>query len=114
MLSIKHPLTGEKLQVANQDLKDEMDWLDAQEACENIGPGWRLPTIDECKAIYHQLHKKGIGDLNTGLYWSSTKHSYSDWKYFSFSFYTGTSHSNSHDYREWSFELQNVRAVKPI
>jgi hypothetical protein len=48
-----------------------MTWLDAQSACEELGEGWRLPTIDELQAIYEQLHEEGKGDFKDEIYWSS-------------------------------------------
>jgi len=36
---------------------------------------WRLPQIDELEAMYHQLHKKGIGNFKNEIYWSATKFS---------------------------------------
>lgn len=72
MLTIEHPLTGVKIQVANQDFINELFWEDAKKACQNLGNGWRLPTIEELQAMYEQLHVKGLGKFNNGSYWSST------------------------------------------
>jgi hypothetical protein len=47
MLTIEHPLTGAKMQVANKDFSDQMTWNKAIDACEKLGSGWRLPTIEE-------------------------------------------------------------------
>jgi hypothetical protein len=33
---------------------------------------WYLPTIDELKLMYENLHRKGIGNFNNEDYWSST------------------------------------------
>jgi uncharacterized protein (TIGR02145 family) len=72
-LEIEHPITGAKLVVANQDFSMEMTWLDAQSACEELGNGWRLPSIDELQAIYDQLHEEGQGNFKDKIYWSSTE-----------------------------------------
>lgn len=76
MLTIEHPLTGEKLQIANKDFANQMTWSEAMRACENLGSGWRLPTIDELEEMRNQLHKKGegnfIGEFTT-YYWSSNE-----------------------------------------
>jgi hypothetical protein len=79
-LIITSPITGEKLQVALQDL-DEMNWKDANEACANLGNGWRLPTKEELLVMRKELHLKGRGNFcGDCLYWSSTKYSdYSAW-----------------------------------
>ena len=55
MLTIEHPLTGEKFQVANKDFSDKMTWKDAIDACKNLGSGWRLPTKEELEAMYEEL-----------------------------------------------------------
>ncbi len=73
MLEIEHPLTGEKLQVANKDFKFKMGFYDAIRACENLGSGWRLPTIEELELMYEKLHKKGIGNFHNDCYWSSSE-----------------------------------------
>ena len=51
----------------------EMTWLDAKSACEELGEGWRLPTIDELQAIHEQLHEEGKGNFKDEIYWSSTE-----------------------------------------
>jgi hypothetical protein len=35
-----------------------MTWEDAKRACSELGSGWRLPNIDELKAMYLQLYEK--------------------------------------------------------
>lgn len=47
MLEIEHPLTGDKLQVANQDFSNRMTWDMAIRACNELGGGWRLPSVEE-------------------------------------------------------------------
>lgn len=46
--------------------------------------GWRLPEIDELEALYHQLHKKGLGNFKDEKYWSATKFSVATVWYFDF------------------------------
>lgn len=75
MLTIEHPLTGEKLQIANRDFANKMTWDQATEACEKLGSGWRLPSVEELEEIYEQLYKKGEGnflDAKDTWYWSGT------------------------------------------
>ena len=38
---------GKKLEVAKSDLAIEMTWKTAKNFCENIHPGWRIPTREE-------------------------------------------------------------------
>lgn len=73
MLTIEHPLTGDKLQVANQDFSCTMTWTDAKRACSELGSAWRLPTLVELEAMYKQLHSKGQGNFKDSWYWSSTE-----------------------------------------
>jgi hypothetical protein len=71
MLTIEHPLTGEKLQIANKDFSSQMNWYDAIDACEKLGSGWRLPTYEELLAMYEELHEKGQGNFEEACYWCS-------------------------------------------
>lgn len=45
---------------------------------------WRLPTIEELEAMYHQLYKKGLGDFMLSHYWSSSEdyYGYAWYQYF--------------------------------
>jgi len=65
---------GETMQVAKEDFPSEMSWNNAMAECQNLGNGWRLPSIEELGAMYEQLHKQGKGNLkNGGRYWSSSE-----------------------------------------
>ncbi len=87
MFEIEHPLTGEKLHVAIKDFLAEKNWKEAVEACEKLGNGWRLPTIEELEAMYEQLHLKEKGNLKPAYYWSITE--YGDENAWIFDFYHG-------------------------
>ena len=39
MLKITNPETGAELEVANQDFSNELNWLEAIEACSELGNG---------------------------------------------------------------------------
>jgi hypothetical protein len=71
-LIIISPITGDKVQVALQDL-GEMNWYDAKKACANLGSDWRLPTKEELEVMYKELHLKGKGNFAKNWYWSSTE-----------------------------------------
>ena len=73
MLKITNPITGDELQVANQDFSDGMTWEQAKRACNELGSGWRLPNKQELKEIYEQLYEKGQGNFKADYYWSSTE-----------------------------------------
>ena len=38
---------GTSIQIAKNDFSDLCDWSSAKLKCEEIGEGWRLPTISE-------------------------------------------------------------------
>jgi hypothetical protein len=75
MFEIEHPLTGGKLQIAAKDFFNVMTWEQAFKACENLGNGWRLPTIEELEAMHENLHSNEIGNFQSTAYWSSTEES---------------------------------------
>jgi hypothetical protein len=106
MLIIVHPITGLRLQVANQDFSLEMTWPEAKKACNDLGNGWRLPTKEELEAMYTQLHKKGLGPFQSNNYWSSAEVDYNDAWFFSF--FAGWHSSYSKN------ETSYVRAVRAL
>jgi len=60
--------------IGDKDLPESMDHDAAVLACMNMGRGWRLPTVDELKAMKEQLFLKNIGGLASNrLYWSNEK-----------------------------------------
>jgi hypothetical protein len=82
MLEIKSPITGEQLQVAENDFENCMNWSIAKNACKDLGNGWRLPTKSELELIYKELHLSGKGNFQLNYYWSSSEHDeYSSWKF---------------------------------
>ena len=88
MLKITNPITGDELQVANQDFSDQMTWEEAKRACNELGSGWRLPNKQELLEIYEKLHEKGQGNFKAAGYWSSTEYDGSfAWN---FIFFSGT------------------------
>ena len=64
----------ENLEIAEKDFQNEMNWDEAKKVCENIGDGWRLPTIIELNILYQ--NKDRIGGFSTNYYWSSTEADY--------------------------------------
>jgi hypothetical protein len=73
-----------ELQVWPRDL-GEMTWDEAMVEVTKLGPGWRLPTLDEFKETLYP-GRSGILGLADDDYWSNTKYyaNYSAW-YFNFS-----------------------------
>ena len=61
----------DNLLVAQNDFPTQMNWDDAVKACASLGPGWRLPTIDELNIIYQNKDK--IRGFRDNYYWSSSE-----------------------------------------
>jgi len=92
------------LEVMKTDL-GEMTWEDAKTACEKLGKGWRLPTIEELKIIYKKRNK--IGGFNSKDYWSSTE-VYCTELAWTFNFGSGPARSNG------KYFINYVRAVRDV
>ena len=107
MLKITNPITGDELQVANQDFSDEMTWEEAKRACNELGSGWRLPNKQELKEIYEQLHEKGQGNFKAAYYWSSTEYGF-DYAWL-FTFANGDANSSSG--KNLAYYVRAVRAI---
>jgi hypothetical protein len=63
-----------RLEIALYDFPKEMDWWAAKKACENLGPGWRLPRPNEFGVMYKNRFKIGgfkFNIDNSPSYWSS-------------------------------------------
>ncbi|MFT5382927.1 MAG: hypothetical protein ACI81W_000323 [Saprospiraceae bacterium] len=50
-----------------------LDWNEAVAACKELGDGWALPTIDQLKLLYINLHKEDLGSFINDYYWSATE-----------------------------------------
>lgn len=66
---IGKPFKIDNLVVAQYDFPSMMNWKDAKKACETLGNGWRLPTIDELNILYKNKDKIGCSAVVS--YWSS-------------------------------------------
>jgi len=104
---------GETIEVAKKDFPRDMSWNDAMASCENLGNGWRLPSINELKAMYEQLHTKGKGNFRTyDWYWSSSENNlrpaYHAWL---FNFDDGRAYNGDLYYKSNS---NHVRAVRTL
>jgi len=101
---------GETMQVAKEDFPNEMNWYNAMSACQNLGNGWRLPSIDELKAMYEQLHKQGKGNLkNGGRYWSSSEDDANDAWYFYFE--DGEASNSPYGNKDYTNQVRAVRTL---
>ena len=115
-------LAGEQIQVAENDLLDshapkQMDGVDynfwnkmviheAMSACAGLGGGWRLPTKEELKTMYEQLHLKGKGNFQNAWYWSSSEDNASTAWHFYFEY--------GKAYSTYKVSTTQVRAVRTL
>jgi hypothetical protein len=105
----------DSLEVMETDL-GTMTWEDAKKACEELGDGWRLPTIDELQFMYNKRAEiDGLGKIavlnyflvNDRYYWSSTE--YNNTHLWIFNFHYGTANA---DY--YKSNANCVRAVRDL
>jgi len=47
-------IDGKRVEVAEKDFPETMDWSKANKAISVLGEGWRFPTIKELKEIYKE------------------------------------------------------------
>jgi len=104
--TIKIPNSGLEIKVFKQDLPEKLNWEEANSACEALGDGWRLPTVEELKEIH--LLKDEIGGFKPNeRYWSKLDNGDSCAWYFDFPF-------GSEDSTSGKSNTGFVRAVKTI
>lgn len=97
------------LEVMTKDL-GEMKWEDAKKACDTLGDGWRLPTIDEFRKIYKYKDKIGGFGISAS-YWSSTELDVDVFAwYFDFNFGYGDAYPNAN--KDDTYYVRAVRALK--
>lgn len=79
---IGNPIKIQRLEFAQFDFPNEMNWFDAKIACAKLGDGWRLPFIHELNLLYAFKNKiGGFADKKGSYhnyYWSSTEAQNSD------------------------------------
>jgi len=68
---IGNPFSYGGFEIAQFNFEDKMNWEDANNACEKLGDGWRLPTISELKKLYQS--EIIMKSMDNGYYWSSNE-----------------------------------------
>jgi hypothetical protein len=68
------PIIMGYLEIAQHDFPEKMRWVDASNACKNLGDGWRLPDQNELDFIFKNANK--IENLSDNYYWSSFVYDY--------------------------------------
>jgi len=71
--TIGSPIKMGNLEITQKNFPDIMNWFEANNSCQSLGNGWRLPTIDELNFI--DKNKIKIVDLSkkNEFYWSFTE-----------------------------------------
>ena len=76
---IGKPFKIGSLEIAQHDFPKSMAWEDAKNACDKLGSGWRLPTMEELDIMFKERVKIGLfkkGNIKSRYnqineYWSS-------------------------------------------
>jgi hypothetical protein len=90
------------LEVMQTDL-GKMTWDEANKACEKLGDGWRLPTIEELFFVFENRNK--IRELKEGNYWTSEE-SVDEYAWYAF--------DDGVAYYDFKYSKNYVRAVRDI
>ena len=61
---------GNRIQIAQNDFTDQFNWSAAKLKCEEIGEGWRLPTISELEEIFENKEHYNFANYGFWAYWS--------------------------------------------
>ena len=107
-LEIKSPTSGKQILLAENDFSNKLTWDEAKVACENMGPGWRLPTVEELIEMYKSIHLKGKGNFKPSKYWSNVS------VYNNTSIHVDFSNGNASGWGADKWYHYNVRAVKDL
>ncbi len=102
---------GKKIQVAENDLVQNMTFKTAQETSKIIGENWRLPTLVELNEMY--LNKNKIAGFTKDYYWSSSEYGEDQYDYgkiWIMSFSHG--YQFGYDYANYGFHKLKIRLVR--
>ena len=96
--------------IANMDDEGPMTWNKAMNIHEQLGEGWRLPTLDELRLMYKNIGQgaKNRGEFADELYWSATPFDDYQARLLRFSDGNASYHYNS----TGTFRKFRVRAIK--
>ena len=61
---------GKKIQIDQNDFAKQLNWSTAKLKCEEIGEGWRLPTISELEEIFENKEQYNFANYGYWTYWS--------------------------------------------
>lgn len=98
---------NEQLEIYPLDYEGIFDWQEAEDECQNLGQGWRLPTLTEMQLIYEQLFEKDLGGFQEKEYWCSNEENGNEALYFAF-------HSSGGHSSFSKIEKLKIRPVKEV
>ena len=61
---------GIKIQITQNDFTDQLNWSTAKLKCEEVGEGWRLPSISELEEIFENKEQYNFANYGYWTYWS--------------------------------------------
>ena len=93
-----------KLEIMAEDL-GQMEWSEANQKCDELGDGWRLPTKEELNFLYQ--NKETIGGFDNYEYWSSEQEGAQNDAWVQF-------FGNGYQYTNDEAEIPNVRVVRDL
>jgi hypothetical protein len=100
------PIKIGNIEVAQYDFPERMNWEDSKAACEKLGQGWRLPSIDELDFVY--TNRVVIGEFAIiPIYWSST-----DYRNPKYAWRQNFKNGLKSPYSKNKYKKLNVRAVR--
>jgi hypothetical protein len=98
--------SGITIQIAENDFDTQYDWTTAILMCQEIGEGWRLPTIYEIEQIFENAEIFDFANYGFWAYWTNdeinTEQAYG---------FSGVEGNIVQEFKDESFY---VRAVKTI
>jgi hypothetical protein len=100
----KNTIIVGKLEFASSDFPQNMNWKDAKAACEDLGKGWRLPTIDELMELDLETRMK-LG-LWQNSWWTGTD------SVGNMAFVYGSTSNPARKFQVFKYDLWKVRAVR--
>jgi hypothetical protein len=100
----KNTIVVGKLEFASSDFPENMNWENAKDACEDLGKGWRLPTIDELMDLDIKTRME-LG-LWQNSWWTGTESRGST------AFLYGTTSNPAKKFQTFKSDTWKVRAVR--
>lgn len=94
----------DEIEIIPYDYEGLYTWNEAIAACEKLGGSWRLPTVEEMKAIYRQCFKAQKGQFLEKEYWCVHEDNKDEALYFDF--YAGSGLSD--------MQKDNKLKIRPV